>query len=388
MPYWRLSGFYFFYFATLGALVPYWSVYLRSIGFGAREIGELMALLMLSRIVAPYIWGWIADHKGEPIRVVRVAALMAIVSFAGVFFVQQFLWLALVMLVFSFFWNAALPPVEAATMHHFEGKGSRYARVRLWGSVGFIITVVGLGPVFDRVDAWWLLPVLMLLLIGIWYSSLLIPERELSAKVTHPQPFLKVLMRPGVFAFLATCFLMQASHGPYYTFYTLYLSDYGYSKTLVGMLWALGVICEIGVFMLLVKMHTHIGLRQILMASCALAALRWGLIGFFPERLELIVLAQVLHGATFGSFHATAIEMVHRFFRGRHQIRGQAIYGSVSFGLGGAIGSFYAGHVWTTYSPQTSFFVAAVFALFAWAVAWKWLRRANGDGVGGADQTE
>ncbi|KPK51543.1 MAG: MFS transporter, partial [Thiotrichales bacterium SG8_50] len=179
MPYWRLSGFYFFYFAVLGSLVPYWSVYLRSTGFDETDIGKLMALLMLSRIVAPYLWGWIADHRGQGMLVVRLAALLAALTYVGVFFTTNFWWLALVMLIFSFFWNATLPQLEAATMNHLGGEATRYARVRLWGSVGFIVAVIGLGVLFDQVETWWLLPVVLVLLVGIWVSSLLVPEREL-----------------------------------------------------------------------------------------------------------------------------------------------------------------------------------------------------------------
>ena len=373
MPYWRLSGFYFFYFAVLGALVPYWSVYLQSVGFDETDIGKLMALLMLSRIVAPYVWGWIADHRGQGMAVVRHAALLAAVTYVGVFFSTTFWWLALVMLVFSFFWNATLPQLEAVTMNHLGGEASRYARVRMWGSVGFILTVVGLGLLFDRVQTHWLLPVVLLLLTGIWASSLFVPEREMDVAIEHPGRFLDVILRPEVFAFLATCFLVQASHGPYYTFYTIYLTDHGYSKTLIGMLWALGVVCEIGVFVLLHNMRTRITLRQILLGSIALATVRWLLIGYFVDNLVILVLAQVLHAATFGAYHASAVEMVHKFFRGAHQIRGQAIYGSISFGVGGALGSYYSGYTWKFVSPSFTFTVAAVLAFSAFLVAWRWV---------------
>ena len=85
MNYWRLSGFYLFYFATLGALVPYWSLYLQSLDFSVTEIGQLTAILMATKIVAPYVWGWIADHTGRRIAIVRIASLLAALAFAGVF---------------------------------------------------------------------------------------------------------------------------------------------------------------------------------------------------------------------------------------------------------------------------------------------------------------
>jgi len=373
MPYWRLSTFYLFYFSVLGSLIPYWGVYLQSIGFNARRIGELMALLMFSRIIAPYIWGWLADHRGQRLTIVRIAAFLAAFIFAGVFLGKSFWWLAAVILLFSFFWNATLPQLEAVTMSHIGGRASEYARVRLWGSVGFIIAVVGLGQLFDHVEIFWRLPVLAVLMTGIWVSSLFIPETELKGEMPHPEPMHKILLQPKILAFLLVCFLMQASHGPYYTFYTIYLTDYGYTKSAIGILWALGVICEIGIFLLLHKLQGRFSLRNILLGSFALAAVRWTLIALFPNYLSLLIVAQMLHAATFGVYHATAIELVHKFFVGRHQTRGQAIYGSVGFGIGGAFGSYYAGLAWSTPGPEFTFLSGAILAAIAFVVTWFWL---------------
>src|SRR3989344_2807314 len=132
MPSWPLSGFYFFYFAVLGALVPYWGLYLQSIGFSPADIGSLMALLMVSRIVAPNLWAWIADRRDTRMAVVRLSALLATVAFVGVFLGRSFWWLALVMLVFSFFWNASLPLLEVFVMNHTAARPGAYGRVRLW----------------------------------------------------------------------------------------------------------------------------------------------------------------------------------------------------------------------------------------------------------------
>src|SRR3990172_5612503 len=127
MPYWRLSGFYFFYFATLGALIPYWTLYLKSIGLTAVDIGHLMALLMLSRIIAPNVWAWIADHHHQRMQVVRLASFLTVLLFSGVFFGTQFWWLAAVMLLFSFFWNASLPLIEVTTMNHSGARAGHLA---------------------------------------------------------------------------------------------------------------------------------------------------------------------------------------------------------------------------------------------------------------------
>lgn len=367
-PYWRLSGFYFFYFATVGALIPYWSLYLQSVGFGAQEIGNLMALLLAARIVAPYIWGWMADHRYRRMTVARISALLTVIAFAGVFLGSGFWWLAAVMLVFSFFWNASLPLLEAATMSHV-GTSGQYGLVRLWGSIGFIVTVSALGPLLGSYGTWWLLPAIVALLAGSWLFSLIIPDYETVRPAQHPLPFLKVILRPEVFAFLVACFLMSASHGPYYTFYTIYLDGHGYSKGLIGALWAFAVVCEIGVFLAMQRLLARIDVRRILLASFALAALRWLLIGQFPESLIMLTVAQTLHAASFGAFHAGAMQIVHRFFTGRHQHRGQAIYSSVSFGAGGVVGSIYSGYVWTAWGPSWTYGIAAMLAVLAFTSA-------------------
>lgn len=374
MPYWRLSGFYFFYFATVGALVPYWGLYLKSIGFRPLDIGLLMSLLMVSRIVAPFIWGWIADHRGERMRVVRAAAFLAASAFVGVFFGRDFWWLAAVMLVFSFFWNASLPVLEAATMSHLGARTSAYGHVRLWGSIGFIIAVAVIGPVLDEQGTWWLLPILVSLMSGIWLFSLAVPESQAVGRATHPEPFRKVILRPDVLAFLAACFLMQASHGPYYTFYSIFLNGHGYSKSAIGLLWAFAVMCEIGIFLSMRHLVARFDLRALLLTSFLLAALRWTLIGRFPEVLAVLIFAQVLHAATFGAFHATAMQLIHRFFTGRHQHRGQAVYSSASFGLGGAFGSLYSGYLWSGGGAMLTYGIATCLAAAAFVVALVWLR--------------
>ena len=139
MTYWRLSGFYLFYFASLGALVPYWGLYLKSLGFDVTQIGQMIAILLATKVVAPNVWGWLADYTGNRMPIVRLTSLLAVLTFAGVFLDSGFWWLVCVMTAFSFFWNASLPQFEATTMNHLGEDTHRYSGIRLWGSVGFIL---------------------------------------------------------------------------------------------------------------------------------------------------------------------------------------------------------------------------------------------------------
>ena len=376
MNYWRLSGVYLFYFASLGALVPYWSLYLKSLGFSVTEIGQLIAILMATKIVAPNVWGWIADHTGRRMAIVRIASLLGAVAFAGVFLDSSYWWLVLVITVFSFFWNASLPQFEATTMNHLGEDTWRYSSIRLWGSVGFIISVVLLGPLLDSYGAGLLPGVVLVLFTGIWISSLLVPESAAGHLSLEQEPLREVLGRPYVISLLVVCFLIQASHGPYYAFFTIYLEDHGYSRALIGQLWGLGVMAEIAVFLGMSRLLPRYGARHLLLVAVGLTSLRWLLIALFASSLGVMLFAQTLHAASFGVYHAVAIYLIHRLFTGAHKGRGQAIYSSVSLGAGGANGSLVSGYLWHGISPQAMFLLAAVASLVALLVI---LRGMHGD---------
>ena len=375
MPYWRISGFYFFYFAALGALVPYWGLYLRSLGFGALEIGQLMAIPMATKVVAPYLWGWLGDHLGRRMSIVRSGSLAAFVTFATVFWLHGFWGLALAMAVFSFFWNAVLPQLEVVTFSHLGHAVSRYSRIRVWGSVGFIIAVTALGPAVDAAGPATILYALLFIYGGIWVASLLIPEQARGGEGEAHLSMRGTLMKPTIIAFFVACFLMQAGHGAYYTFYSIYLADFGYTKAVIGQLWALGVLAEVVLYVFFMhRLLDDLGARMVLLISLLLASLRWVLIALFPESMPVLLLAQLLHAATFGSFHAAAIHLVYGYFRGRLQGRGQALYSSLSFGAGGAAGSLASGALWDTAGPIPTFLAGAVLSLVAVVVALGFLR--------------
>lgn len=372
MPYWRLSSFYFFYFALLGALVPYWGLFLRERGFDAVAIGELMAILMATKLVAPNLWGWLGDHLGRRMLIVRIASIISVIVFSAMYWADSFWSIALVMTLYSFFWNASLPQFEVVTFTYLKERVSRYAQIRVWGSVGFIVTVIVLGALIETYDAEIMLPAVLAIFVTIWLSSLLVKDPDPEPHPHEQPPLRAILKKPAIIGFFIAVFLMQASHGPYYAFYSIYLKDYGYSETLIGQFWALGVLAEVALFVVMHRLLEHHGARKVLIASLVLAALRWLLIGEFADSLWVLLFAQLLHAATFGTFHAASIHLVHHYFRGRHQGRGQALYSSISFGAGGAVGSLASGYVWQGMGGEVTFWVAGGVALLG-ALAAVWL---------------
>lgn len=374
IPYWRLSGFYLFYFATLGSFLPFWSLFLEATGFNPVEIGELSALLVGTKIIAPNLWGWIADHTGRSMRIIRIASLAAACLFVGFLMDNSYLWFAWVTVAFSFFWNAALPQFEAVTLFHLRQQSHRYSQIRLWGSVGFIVAVVGIGRLLESYDIVSLPYVIIALLVAIWLISLLTPE---AAIMPHGDDQVGIIGRSEVLAFFCVYLLLQLAHGPYYVFFSIYLHDFQYSTSIIGFLWALGVIAEICLFLVMRRLLKLFSLRQILLASILLSVCRWLLIAWKADHLALLLFAQLLHAATFGAAHVVAIHLVHDYFGSRHQGKGQALYSSLSFGLGGMLGSLYSGYLWESYGPQIVYSLAALASSIAFIFAAIWIGRAR-----------
>ncbi|WP_213876471.1 MFS transporter [Pseudomonas sp. dw_358] len=366
LPYWRLSSFYLCYFALLGATAPYLALYFDHLGFASARIGELVAIPMLMRCVAPNLWGWLGDVTGRRLTIVRVGAVCTLLTFSLIFFAKSYAWLAMVMALHAFFWHAVLPQAETLTLAHLKGQTARYSQIRLWGSIGFILAVVGLGRLFE----WQTLDLypygVLLIMAGIVVASCWVPNAQ---PVEHAEKgvgegFLRQLRRREVLVFFVCVALMQISHGPYNTFLTLHLDQVGYSRGVIGLLWALGVVAEVLMFMVMGRMLARFTVRQVLIGSFLLAALRWVVLGSFAQYLGLLLFAQILHAATFASFHASAIAYVQRSFGSREQGQGQALYAALS-GTGGAVGALYSGYSWHTLGPSLTFGIASVVALIA-----------------------
>ncbi|MFZ5655170.1 MAG: MFS transporter [Pseudomonadota bacterium] len=369
IPYWRLSGFYFFYFALLGGLYPYWSLYLDARGLSPGEIGTLLAIPLITKIAAPNLWSWLADASGWRLGVIRLGALLALLCFSGILLVDSRTGLALVLVGYSFFWNAVLPQHEVITLGFLGNRPERYSRIRLWGSVGFIAAVAGAGQGFDVWGIELFPAVGLALLAAILGSSLLIPRPRDGGGGQLRQPLHRAVRQPAVLSFLLGGVLLQAAHGAYYSFFSLYLQDLGYGRGAIGLFWAVGVVAEVLIFAVMHRVLLRFGVRALLLASLALAALRWWLIGHCSQWAVVLVMAQTLHAFSFGTYHAAGIETVRRLFERSGQAGGQALYGAVSFGLGGALGSGLAGHLWSR-GPTLVFDVAAALSLVALAVCW------------------
>ncbi len=370
----RLSAFYLFYFGAIGVFVPYFSFYLQHRGFDAVAIGQLMAIPMAMRVLAPGLWGWAADRSGRRDLTLRVGALLAAGGAALLLGATGFVAMSLALAAFALPWSGLLPQFEATTLSHLGRRPQRYGHIRLWGSVGFILAVL-LGGWLFRGEQIGAVPVaLLLVVLGTAVAVWRVPPAPAPVAAHVPGAFAAALRRPWVLALLAVCILQQASFGPYYVFFTIYLDELGYGTRMAGLLWAWGVAAEILMFIYTPRLIDRFGFRGLLVFALGASVLRWLLTAWAAGSLPLLLFAQTLHMAAFGLFHAVAVLLVHRAFAGRLQGRGQALYSAVGFGVGGALGSLASGYAWSLGGAQAAWTGAALVATVAMAVAWWGLR--------------
>ncbi|GAB2180281.1 MFS transporter [Denitratisoma sp. agr-D3] len=371
----RLAGWYFCYFAFLGAFVTYFGLYLQGQGMSAWEIGVLLSTHSFMRLAGPLFWGWWADRRNARAAVVKWTMAACLIVFLSLFPARSFWAFFAILVLLSFFWTAALPLVEALTLANLQQRIERYGPIRLWGSIGFILAVQGVGIQLDYFSVHSLLGVCGVLLAATWLVSLTLGEGAANGTVKSAGRLREVLGQSQVMALLMACFLMSAAHAPLYVFYSIHLVDHGYTATAVGALWALGVVAEIFVFIAMPRLLRRFPLRILLAVTFALAVLRFLLIGWGVASIPLAILAQVLHGATFGACHAGAMAALNRWFASHHQGRAQSLYSSFSFGGGSVLGGLVSGYGWQHWGAGPTYSLAALFAAIGGVVILLGMRR-------------
>lgn len=359
-------GFFFFaYYGFIGVFTPYASLFFAHRGIAAPEIGVLMSLMQVMRIIGPSLWGWVSDHTGQRVGVLRLTALAATVSFIGMFFGQTFVQFFIVLVMVNAFTSAQGPLSEALMLSAMRGDLTYYGRLRLWGSVGFILAVTAGGEMLDRYGIelvpWLGWAMLMLILL----ASLRMRESVSPRQMRTLPSVMKILRQPEVGVFFASSFLMIAAHASLYVFLSLYLAQIGYSKTAIGLLWSLGVVAEIGFFYYQAPLFKRFGVRTLLLASLLVAVIRFLLIGFAAQTLGWLLLAQILHAASFGAHHSASVIRMQRWFSGPLQATGQALYISIGYGFGGTIGGLLMSLCWEHFGGASVFAAAALLTLAA-----------------------
>lgn len=338
-----LSLFYASSFAFLGLYLPYFNLYLDRLGMSGLQIGTVSAILPLCGVLMPAAGGWLADRLGRRRGVVLVCSVAAFVAFLPIFVVTRFAAVAAVIALFALCRAPALPIVEASALEIAAQGGTPYGRMRAWGSFAFIVAALLATPV---VSVWGDASILWLILVplagGIGAALVLPPDPERPDGHPSVRRAAQVLRRPDVIRFLAASVLSQASHGPYYVFFSLHLRRAGLPNLTLGLLWSIAIGCEIIMMLRMPAVLSRFGTSGTMTLCLILATLRWTVCALTVNASALI-LAQALHAATFAAFHVAAVTHTWEVFGRDRSATGQAIYSSATYGLGNIVGMVGSG---------------------------------------------
>lgn len=363
------------YFAHIGFFNPYLPLWLKELGYGLVSIGLLVSLQSATRLFAPYAWGWVSDHTGERIKLLRYSAMVALVLSLGLFFDGSLLGLSVVLLL-MFSCTSGMMPMSEAAMAHLVSQGgrfdaARYGRVRLWGSLGFLVTVMVAGAWFDRAGMGsfpvWTSVTLLAVVASAWWLP---DHKELRADADGAVSLWPVLRRPAVRWFFAALFFHVLAHIAIYIFFSLYLDAQGFSKAVIGVLWAVSVVCEIAWFFSQGRWLPHLSLSAWLVVAGALTALRMGMTAAWPV-LPVLLLVQTVHAITFATHHTVCIALVSHHFPGRLRGRGQALFALLGYGVPGVIGGVFGGMLSARWGLGSIYWAASLSGLLATLCAFK-----------------
>jgi len=358
---WAFGSFFFFYFAYVGLVSPFASLFFLDRGFNVIEIAVLMSMLQITRIIGPFSWGWLSDYLSNRIGILRFCTCLAAIVFLLIFALQSYVGFFIWMFVLHTILSSLIPLSESATIHALFKDNSfdkRYGRLRLWGSIGFIVMVLAAGELFQRksIELYPYVGVVVLLLLALTTFGMHEPKVERRKMVKGE--LLVILFNPDVRWFLLSGFFMIFAHAALYVFYSLYLADLGYNKFQIGLFWALGVLAEVVFFFFQSKILSKVDAEVVLQGAFGVGVIRFILIAFLPIT-PVLILAQLMHAGTFAAHHSAANKLLQRWFTGSVQARGQALMATISYGLGGTLGGLCAGWIWDLSQPRDVFVMSA-----------------------------
>ena len=353
----RLSLFYAAFFFGTGIQFPFWPVWLASRGLGAAEIGALLAIGQWIRVAANPLMGALADRAADRRRVMALLGALGVVGYLLCVPARGFAALVLPSAVVAATAAALVPLADSMALAAGPGLRIDYGRVRLWGTVAFILaTLLGGGILEGRSP-----DIVLYLLLGaaaVTAASCAWLPRVAVARRTVPAPWLGLLDR-RILLFLAAATLIQASHAVYYAFGTLYWQRLGYSDAVIAWLWAEGAIAEVVLFYFGAPLVRRFGPHGLMMLGGGAALVRWSATAVATALPALIVL-QPLHALSFAAAHLGAVHFLARSVAPERAASAQSLYAAVVNGIGLGIVSLGAGALYAAVGGSAYFAMAAM----------------------------
>ncbi|MBT0569123.1 MFS transporter [Curvibacter sp. CHRR-16] len=368
-----LTAAYCVYGAFFTTYLPLW---LKQQGLAVGVISSLMAIQPLTRVFVPYAWGALADKTHKRTQVLRWLSAMTLLCSLGLWWQGGAWWVALVLLGIYAHFSAIQPLSDAAVSQVISQDGhldSRlYGRIRLCGSVGFMLAVLFAGWWFERQGLQTFVWVVLVSAVLLLLAAMRTPTLYSSSAGQAPMPVASVLRRQEVQWFFVGAFFHVLSHMGLYTFFSLYLDSLGYSKTMIGVYWSVSVTVEIAWFFTQSRWMPLLALPQWLLLGSAVMAVRMAVTAELATVLWVMVIAQAVHAFTFAAHHSAAMALIARFFPGALLGRGQALYVVLAYGVPGMLAGFLGGWMQGYWGLSSIYWAcsasAAVAALCAWRI--------------------
>ena len=358
----RLAGFYATVFAVIGISTPFWPLWLKSRGLGPEDIGLAMALGIAVKIFANPLIAVVADRHGERKRLMIALLLVATLVFSLFYWAHDFWSIVIVILVFQAFWSPALPLMETLTMQTTKIEPLNYGRIRLWGSVTFIIGAWGMGELLSKGSVDLVYWVTLGALILTFLSTLTLPDTRIAKPAGKKRPIRDVLSDRTFVTFLVATALIQSSHGVYYTFGTIHWQSVGHSEAIIGWLWAEGVIAEVLLFMWGDRIVKRFGAARLIALSGIAGLIRWALTGV-TDALPALMILQLFHALTFGAAHLGAIHFIARRMDPSVSATAQSVYAATVMGLAMGVSAWVSGKLYGGFGSQAYYLMAVMAGL-------------------------
>jgi PPP family 3-phenylpropionic acid transporter len=355
----RFALFYSAIFAMIGVMMPFWPLWLKSHGLGAEELGLVMALGIAVKTFANPLVAGIADRRGERKRIIAVLSAAGIAAFALFHWAHGFWPILLVAMLFHAVWSPNMPLMESLVMQTAKHEPIDYGRVRLWGSITFVIGAWGMGRALDGGPIDIVHLIVLALIVVTFLSALTLPDTRIATSASTRRPILEVATDRTFLAFIAATALIQASHAVYYTFGTIHWQSVGHSEGVIGFLWALGVIAEVILFIWGDKLVRRVGAARLIALGGLAGLIRWAGTGM-TDALPALMVLQILHAFTFGATHLGAVHFIARRMAPEVSATAQSLYAAVVMGLALGFAAWMSGRLYAGWGAEAYHVMAAM----------------------------
>lgn len=366
----RLSALYGGMFLVIGIMMPFWPVWLEAKGLSPSEIGLVIAAGSIVRVFVGPFTARIADRTGERKRPMVILSILGLLMFLPFALVDSFWAILLLQALFAGMFGPMMPLSESLTMTGAKQDGLDYGRIRLWGSITFIIGASGVGFFLKGAD-----PSLIWTSIAIAFGifalvTLMIPDYRVTPGKPDSTPIRQVLRDKTFLIFIVATACIQGSHGLMYTFGTLNWLRIGFDEWTIGLLWAEGVIAEVILFVFAAGVVRKIGPARLIALAGLAALVRWTAMGLTDD-LWMTVALQLLHAFTFGAAHLGAVYFIADRMPEDVSATAQTLYALTVSGIGIGLTSYISGHLYEAFAAQAYFAMAAMGGmgmLLAWHI--------------------